>query len=103
MDSIGPGRQRPSAQVRVVVLADGEDGDAGRVGLCHGVNAVVGTCGQIHDDAIDLAQGRFEAGYRADRHRDRIGGADQVGQAGRPDQVIGEDRDAGGQSSDSAR
>jgi hypothetical protein len=103
VDAIRSGRKSPAAQLRVIVLSDRDDHRAGRMGPGDGIDAVVGAGGQVDDDPIDVGQRTVETGGRPDRDRDRIARPDQIGQAGRPDQVVGEDRDAGCQSSASAR
>ncbi|HEV7604241.1 MAG TPA: hypothetical protein VGO15_04685, partial [Candidatus Limnocylindrales bacterium] len=66
-------------------------------------DAVVRARGQIDDDAVELGEGRRKRGRRPHGDRGGVRGADQVGQAGGPDEIVREDRDAGGQSSVSAR
>jgi hypothetical protein len=103
MDPIRPGRERSSAEFRVVVLTDSENGPAGCVGERDRLDAVVGARGQVDDDPVDIGERALETGRRTDRDRDGIARPHQVSQAGGPDEVVGEDRDPGGQSSDSAR
>jgi len=103
MDAVGSGGECSAAQVGVVVLADGKDGPAGRVGQRDRGDAVVGAGGQVDDHPIDVGQRALQAGQRADRDGLGLARPDQVGQAGRPDEVVGQDRDPGGQSSVSAR
>ena len=103
MDAIRSGRKSPAAQLRIVVLSDREGRCAGSFGALDGLDAVVGAGGQIDDDPVDVGQRRVKPGRRPDGNRDRIARPDQIGQAGRPDQVVGQDRDPGGQSSVSAR
>ncbi len=103
MDAVGAGGQRAAAQIDVIVLPNREDRLAGGVGLRHGSDAVVGTRGQVDDDPIDVGEGCLEAGCGPDGYRDGVRRPDEIGQAGRPDQVIGQDGDARAQPSVSAR
>jgi hypothetical protein len=64
---------------------------------------VVGPRGQVDDHAIDVGERSRETARRSDRDRDGAGSPYEVGQACRPDEVVGQDRDPGGQSNDSAR
>jgi hypothetical protein len=57
----------------------------------------------VHDHVVDVAQRRLQGRRGADGQGDRLGAPNQIGQAGRPDEIIREDRDPGGQSSVSAR
>jgi hypothetical protein len=103
VDAICSRCERAAAQGRVIVLSDGQDRRTGDTDARDGLDAVVGASGQVDDDPIDVGQRAVEAGRRTDRDRDRIARPDKIGQAGRPDQVVGQDRDPGGQSSVSAR
>jgi len=103
LDAIRAGRERSAPGFGVIVLADGEDRAAGRMGEGDSLDTVVGAGGQVDDDPVDVGQRALETGRRADRHRDGVTRADQVRKARGPDQVVGEDRDPGGQSSVSAR
>jgi hypothetical protein len=103
MDTVRPGLKGAPAELGVVVLSDGEDRPPRGVGRRDRAHPVVGSGREVHDHPVDVGQDAVETGRRADGNRDRITGTDQVGQAGRPDEVVGEDSDAGGQSRVSAR
>ena len=60
LDAFRSGRESSSAGFRVVVLADGEDRPAGRMGKSDGLDAVIGTRGQVDDDPVDIRQCALE-------------------------------------------
>jgi len=103
MDAIGTGGKRRPAELDIVVLADGEDRPGQGMRRCDGGQPIVCTRRQVDDDAIDLGQRHFERGERT--HRPRVGSraSHEVRQPGRPDQIVGEDGHARGQSIVSAR
>jgi len=103
MDAVGPGGQRSPAQGGIVMLSDGEDRSPGGMRLRDGEDAVIGPRRQIDDDVIDRGKGRRQRGKGPDRDDLPARAAYEIGEAGRPDQVIGQDCDARGQSSISAR
>ena len=103
MDPVGTGRQGAAAQIHVVVLADGEDRLAGLAVSRDRRDAVVCARGQVDDDPIDIRQSGLETGRRTYGERGRAGSTNEVGQSGRPDQVVGQDRNPRVQSSASAR
>ena len=102
-DAPRTGCEGTPAEPGVVVLADREHRSAGRVRELDGGHAVVGPGGQVDDDTVDVGQCRRKGRRGPDGDGLTFGAPDEIGQAGRPDQVIGEDRDARGQPSVSAR
>ena len=103
MDAIGTGGEGRPAKVDIVVLADGEDRSARGMRRRDGDKPVVDAGGQVDHDPVDIRQHRFERDERPDRLRLSARATDEVRQSCRPDQVVGEDGDARGQSSASAR
>jgi hypothetical protein len=103
MDAIGARSERATAEGEIVVLTDREDRPSGRVRQGDRRDRVVGPRRQVDDHAVDVQRCRLESGKRADRDGDRVGAPNEVGQPSRPDEVIRDDRDPGGQSSVSAR
>ena len=103
MDAIGARSERAPAEREIVVLPDCQDGASGRVRQGNRRDGVVGPRCQVDDDAVDVRRGRLKGRQRAQGNRDRVGAPNEVGQPGRPDEVVRDDRDPGGQSSVSAR
>lgn len=103
MDAIGTGREGRSAELDVVVLTDRQDRPARGVGHGDRGQPIVGTRRQVDDDPIDSGERRVQRRQRTQRQRVGTGTTHEVCQSGGPDQVIGQDRDAHGQSSVSAR
>ncbi|MFL5668644.1 MAG: hypothetical protein ACJ77U_04585 [Chloroflexota bacterium] len=103
MDALGTGRERRPAKCDVVMLTDREHGTPGQVGSRDRRDAVISPGRQVDDDPIDVRQGRLERGLRPDALRLASGSTDEIGKSGGPDQVVGEDGDACGQASPSAR
>jgi hypothetical protein len=103
MDAIGASGEGSTAKVDVVVLADGEDRPAGGMRQGDRGEAVVAARRQVDDDAVHVRERRIER--REGSHRQRVGpgSAHEVRQPGGPDEVVGQDGDARGQSSVSAR
>lgn len=99
----GAGGQRTLPGVSVVMLTDGEDGPAGGGRGCDRADPVVGPCGQVDDRPVDLGESRFEGCRRANRDGNGAGTAHELGQPGRPDQIVRQDRDPLGQRIVSAR
>jgi hypothetical protein len=103
MDAVGSRGQRAPTEGDVVVLTDREDPSSGSVrGLDRG-DAVVRPGRQVDDDVVDLGERRREGRRRPDGHDLAARAMHEIRQARRPDQVIGQDGDARGQSSISAR
>ena len=103
MDSIGARGQRTPAQDGIVVLPDGKDRSPGGVRQGDRRDAIVAARREIDDDPLDVGQGALERGRRPDGHVHATRATHELGQACRPDQVIGQDGDAHGQPSISAR
>ena len=93
-DARGAGCDRAAPELAVVVLADAEDRPAGSGRALDLGAAVVAACGQVDEDAIDVGQRRLERGARRDRNGLGAGRADGPDEAGRPDEVVGQDQDA---------
>jgi hypothetical protein len=85
------------------VLTDREDRPARVMGGRDRSEAVIGACGQIDEDPVDLGEGGLETFQGPGRQGDRIRTPNDVGQAAGPDQIVGQDGDASGQSRASAR
>jgi hypothetical protein len=103
VDTGGTRSQRSAAQGRIVMLCDGEDRSSGGMRFRDGEDTVIGPRRQVDDDVIDSGKGRCQRGKGPDRDDLSSGAPHEIGEAGRPDQVIGQDGDARGQSSISAR
>jgi hypothetical protein len=103
MDAIGARSERTSAEGDIVVLTGRKDRESGRVRQGDRRDRVVGPRRQVDDHAVDLRRCRLEIGKRPHRDRDRVGAPNEIGEPGRPDEVVRDDRDPGGQSSVSAR
>ena len=75
------------------MLADGENRPPG--GGCGRDRAasVVGPRGQVDDRPVDIGEGRLEGRGRSNRDGPGAGAAYEPGQPGRPDQIVGQDRD----------
>jgi hypothetical protein len=103
MDAIRTRSERRLPGGDIVVLPDGEDRTAGRVGHGDGGQTVVRAGGQVDDDPVDIRQGGLESRRRPDGSRLRARATHEVGEARGPDQVVGEDGDARSQARPSAR
>ena len=103
MDAIRARSERRLPGGDIIVLTDGEDRTAGRVGRGDGGQTVVGAGGQVDDDPVDIGQDRVESRRRPDGSRLRARATHEVGESGGPDQVVGEDGDARSQARPSAR
>ena len=62
MDAVGACRERATAELDLIVLADRKDRPTGRVGAGDGIDPVVGPCGEIDDDPVDVGQGAVQSG-----------------------------------------
>ncbi len=94
VDPLGARGECASAQLRVVVLADGENPAAGVGGLPDGHDSVVGAGREVDDHRVGRRQRLVERGEGPDGGRVGAGRLDLGDEAGRPDQVVGEDEDA---------
>jgi hypothetical protein len=103
MDPLRTGSERGPAKRDVIVLTDSENGASGGMGRGDRCEAVVCARREIDDDPIDVREGRLERRLGPDRSRLAARGADEIGKSGGPDQVVGEDGDAGDQTRPSAR
>jgi hypothetical protein len=103
MDPVRAGIERGSAKRHVIVLADGEDREAGAMGHRDRRKAVVRPSGQIHDHLINRREGGLQRRLRAYGDRGGIRSTDQVGKSRGPDQIVSQDGDPGAQPNASAR
>lgn len=103
MNAAGARGEGATSKLAIVVLAHGKHRPTFGAGPRNRRHAVVGAGGQVHDHAVDVGQNGVERRRRPNRHRGRPGSANQVGQPGGPDQVVGQDRDPLRQASISAR
>jgi hypothetical protein len=103
VDAISARGERAPTQGRVVVLTDGEDRSPGGMRPLDRRDAVVRPGGQVDDDAVDVGKGGREPRRCPNGHDVATRTAHEIGQARRPDEVIGQDGDARGQASISAR
>ncbi len=85
------------------MLAGREDGLPGRLRDGRRLDPVVGTGGEIDHDPIHVGQDRLQGGQRTDGYWFPSRATNEPVQAGRPDQVVGEEGDARSQPSISAR
>ena len=85
------------------MLADGQDRPAGGVGLGDREDAVVRPCGEVDDHVVDRRQGGGQRGHRPERDDLAPRATHEIGEAGRPDEVVRQDGDSRRQSSISAR
>jgi hypothetical protein len=103
MDPVRAGVERAPTEGEVIVLTDGQDRSAADVRDGDRGDAVVCACGEVDDHSVDVGQRHLQTGQRPNGDRVGAGPTDEIGQAAGPDQVVGEDRDPGRQSSVSAR
>ena len=86
------GEGRPS-ELGCLVRGQGDRGHAARRRGAQHLERIVGTCGRIDDDAVDIGQSRRDRGGRSNGHGLCTRPAQAVCQPGRPDQVVRDDRD----------
>jgi len=103
MDPIRTGSDRSPAKRDIVMLTHREDRTPSRVGGGDRLDAVISAGRQVDDDSIDVGQGGLERRLGPEPFRLAAGSTDEIGKSGGPDQVVGEDGDAGDQTSPSAR
>src|SRR3954447_7536711 len=95
MDPIRTGSDRSPAKRDIVMLTDREDRTPSRVGGGDRLDAVISAGRQVDDDPVDVWQGRLERRLGPEPLRLAAGSTDEIGKSGGPDQVVGEDGDAG--------
>ena len=103
MDLAGAGRSSPLLGLPIVVLANSKDRAPGFGRRGDRRDPIVSPGGQVDDRPVNVGERRRECGGRPNRHGLGTGGPDEIGQPGRPDQVVGQDRDSPGQPRVSAR